>query len=53
MRRTPRDTEESTRLISRRGLIVGGVQLGFMGVLALRMRYMQVEQADEFRLLAE
>ncbi len=53
MRRTQRDTEESARLISRRGLIVGGVQLGFMGVLALRMRYMQVEQADQFRLLAE
>ncbi len=53
MRRTLRDTEESTRLISRRGLIAGGVQLGFMGVLALRMRYMQVEQADQFRLLAE
>ncbi len=53
MRRTPRDTEESTRLIGRRGLIVGGLQLGFMGVLALRMRYVQVEQADQFRLLAE
>ncbi len=27
--------------------------LGFMGVLAGRMRYMQVDQADTFRLLAE
>ena len=53
MRRTPRDTEESARCISRRGLVLGGLQVGVMGVLALRMRYMQVEQADEFRLLAE
>lgn len=53
MRRTPRDTEESARRVSRRGLMLGGLQVGVMGVLALRMRYMQVEQADEFRLLAE
>ncbi|MCP3971654.1 MAG: penicillin-binding protein 2 [Rhodobacteraceae bacterium] len=53
MRRTPRDTEQSARIISRRGLLLGGAQLGFMGLLGLRMRYMQVEQADEFRLLAE
>ncbi|MCR8548104.1 penicillin-binding protein 2 [Salipiger sp. P9] len=53
MRRTPRDSAESTRRITRRGLILGGAQLGFAGALALRMRYMQVDQADEFRLLAE
>ena len=53
MRRTARDTEESARRVSRRGLVLGGLQVGVMGVLALRMRYMQVEQADEFRLLAE
>ena len=53
MRRTSKDTEESARKITRRGLLLGAAQLGFMGVLGLRMRYMQVEQADEFRLLAE
>lgn len=53
MRRSPRDVETSARRVSRRGLLLGGVQLGFMGVLALRMRYMQVDQADKFRLLAE
>ena len=53
MRRTAKDTEESARKISRRGLILGGAQVGFMGLLALRMRYMQVDQADQFRLLAE
>ncbi|MEQ3624928.1 MAG: penicillin-binding protein 2 [Celeribacter sp.] len=53
MRRAPKDTEESAVRITRRGLILGGAQLGFMGLLAARMRYMQVDQADAFRLLAE
>jgi len=53
MKRTPKDNRESARRITRRGLILGGAQAGFMGLLALRMRYMQVDQAEEFRLLAE
>ncbi|MEX5728817.1 penicillin-binding protein 2 [Rhodovulum iodosum] len=53
MRRTPKDTEESARRISRRGVILGGTQLAVMGILAFRMRFMQVERADQFRLLAE
>ncbi|PTQ66994.1 penicillin-binding protein 2 [Celeribacter persicus] len=53
MKRTPTETAASTRKISRRALFLGGSQVAFMGVLGLRMRYMQVEQADEFRLLAE
>ncbi|WOI56253.1 penicillin-binding protein 2 [Palleronia sp. LCG004] len=53
MKRTPRDTETSLRGISRRGLVLGGLQLGVAGVLGWRMRQMQVEQADQFRLLAE
>jgi penicillin-binding protein 2 len=53
MKQPTRDAAESQRRITRRGLILGGGQIGFMGLLALRMRYMQVEQADEFRLLAE
>jgi penicillin-binding protein 2 len=53
MRRPPKDTAEGNRKLSRRALIVGGAQAGFMGLLALRMRYMQVEEADKFRLLAE
>ncbi|GHF50753.1 penicillin-binding protein 2 [Seohaeicola zhoushanensis] len=53
MRRQHRDTEFSHRKLSRRTLVVGGLQLGFVGMLAARMRYMQVEQADQFRLLAE
>lgn len=53
MIRSPKDSETSTRVISRRALILGGAQVGFMGILAARMRFMQVEQADQFRLLAE
>ncbi|AJE48413.1 penicillin-binding protein 2 [Celeribacter indicus] len=53
MRRSPQETATSARRISRRALFLGGAQVAFMGVLGLRMRYMQVDQADQFRLLAE
>ncbi len=53
MKRSPADIEKSARFITRRGLILGAAQLGFVGVLAGRMRYMQLEQADEYRLLAD
>lgn len=32
---------------------MGGAQLAVMGVLGLRMRELQVKQADQYRLLAE
>ncbi|MBV0910978.1 penicillin-binding protein 2 [Anianabacter salinae] len=53
MRRTPKDLEASSRMITRRGLVLGGAMVGFMGLLAARMRFLQVDQADQFRLLAE
>ena len=53
MRRPTRDNAESQRRITRRGLIIGGAQATFVGALALRMRFMQVDQADQFRLLAD
>ena len=53
MRRPNPDAAESHAKITRRSLLLGGVQLGFIGMLGMRMRYLQVEQADEFRLLAE
>ncbi len=53
MRRPPRDTQESHRRIGRRALLLGSLQAVFVGTLAFRMRYLQVDQADEFRLLAE
>lgn len=53
MRRNPKDFEASHRRLSRRAVVLGGAQLAMVGTLAFRMRHMQVEQADQFRLLAE
>jgi penicillin-binding protein 2 len=53
MKRTHRDTEDSARQIGRRSLLLGGLFAGTGAVLAARMRYLQVERADDFRLLAE
>ena len=36
-----------------RAAVVGLLQLGFAGALALRMRNLQIEEAEQFRLLAE
>ncbi|MEL6408968.1 MAG: penicillin-binding protein 2 [Pseudomonadota bacterium] len=53
MRRPPRDNSESQRKITRRGLVLSGGMAAFMGMLGMRMRFLQIEQADEFRLLAD
>ena len=53
MKRTPKESIESARMISRRALVMGGLQIGVVGALGWRLRQMQIEQADEFRLLAE
>ena len=41
------------KLLTRRSVILGSLQLSFAGVLALRMKHLQIEQADQFRLLAD
>ncbi len=53
MRRTPQETEEGAAIVGRRGLILGCGMAAFATVLGSRMRYLQVNQADQFRLLAE
>ena len=53
MRRPAKDYEVSYRRISRRAILLGGGMLGMMGVLGFRMRHLQVDQADQFRLLAD
>ncbi|WP_298360336.1 penicillin-binding protein 2 [uncultured Litoreibacter sp.] len=53
MRRSPKDTEEGASIVSRRGLILGGGMVAFAAVLGTRMRQLQVNEADQFRLLAE
>jgi penicillin-binding protein 2 len=47
------DNEASQRLITRRTAVLGGMQLAFVGVLGTRMQFLQVDQADQYRLLAE
>ncbi|MFC6687199.1 penicillin-binding protein 2 [Jhaorihella thermophila] len=53
MKRNPKELDALYRRTGRRALLVGGLQLAFAGGLALRMRYLQVEEADKYRLLAE
>ncbi|QYK42762.1 MAG: penicillin-binding protein 2 [Paracoccaceae bacterium] len=53
MRRSARDTEEAARGVTRRALFLGGSMTAVVALLGLRMRSMQVDQADQFRLLAE
>ncbi len=53
MKRAPKDSAESARGISRRALVVGLAQVGVLGALGLRMQQMQIDQADQFRLLAD
>ncbi|MBF9035039.1 penicillin-binding protein 2 [Rhodobacterales bacterium HKCCE2091] len=53
MKRSQKETEEEATQVTRRGLILGGLMGTTAGVLALRMRYLQVERASDFRMLAE
>lgn len=53
MKRPRADLESTQRRLTRRTMVMGGLQLGFVGALGARMQYLQLEQADEFRLLAE
>lgn len=53
MRRQPRELAGLQAKTSRRAVLLGGAMAAFAGGLAMRMRYLQVDQADQFRLLAE
>ena len=53
MRRSPKETEDSARTVHRRALLMGGAMTAMFAVLAGRMRYLTVDQADQFKLLAE
>lgn len=53
MRRNAKDIEEQARRVNRRALLMGGGMAAMMAVLGARMRFLGVEQADAFRLLAE
>jgi penicillin-binding protein 2 len=49
----PRRYDEPPPRITRRGLMLLGIQAGVVGVLGWRMRDLQIEQNEHFRLLAE
>ena len=53
MRRSATDDRERQTKMTRRLLLIGGVQAAFVGVLGLRMRQMQIVDADLYRTLAE
>lgn len=53
MSRQPSNDPEGQRRIGRRGLMLGAIQIGVVTTLALRLRSMQVEHADEYRMLAD
>ncbi len=53
MKRSDREKEESRRSITRRGLILGGLQLGMAGTLMWRLHDMQLNHSEQFHLLAE
>jgi penicillin-binding protein 2 len=53
VKRTARDTEETNRTLTRRTLMLGAGMTAMVAALGVRMRYLQVDQADEFKLLAE
>ncbi len=48
-----RGNENGVKSVNRRALIVFGAQAGVAGLLAARLRYLQVDQGAQFRLLAE
>ncbi|TFL18860.1 penicillin-binding protein 2 [Jannaschia formosa] len=53
MKRNPQELSLSTRRITRRALVTGGLMTAFSGLLVARMNHLQVDQAQEFLLLAE
>ena len=53
MKRPNADGAASQRLITRRTAVLGALQLVFVGALGTRMQFLQLDQADQFRLLAE
>ena len=53
MRRTQKELEDSSRTITRRSLMMGGAMTAMVIALGVRMRYLQIDQAEEFKLLAE
>ncbi|WP_022707156.1 penicillin-binding protein 2 [Paracoccus zeaxanthinifaciens] len=53
MKKSQREIMDSSRQITRRGLMLAGVQVATVTTLALKMRSMQLDHAEEYRMLAD
>ncbi|MEM7709686.1 MAG: penicillin-binding protein 2 [Pseudomonadota bacterium] len=53
MKRNVQDQALSSRRITRRAAVAGGLILGMGGVLTARMQHLQVDQSDKYLLLAD
>ena len=53
MRKSTNEKHTSQAIVSRRTLLVGGIQAGLVGVFGARMHYLHVQESDQFRFLAE
>ncbi|WP_299359053.1 penicillin-binding protein 2 [uncultured Paracoccus sp.] len=53
MRKSVRDVQESARLVGRRGLMLGAIQAAVVATLGWRLKTMQLDRSDEFRLLSD
>jgi len=53
MQKSASDIADSARGISRRAVMIGGLQVAVVAVLGLRLRSMQLEHAEEYRMLSD
>ncbi|MFT3690775.1 penicillin-binding protein 2 [Paenirhodobacter sp.] len=53
MKKSSKDARASRSSVTRRALMLGVAQAAVIATLGLRMRRMQLEQADDYRLLAD
>ena len=53
MKKSQREILDSSRQITRRGLMLAGIQVATVTTLALKMRSMQLDHAEEYRTLAD
>ncbi|MBM3604898.1 MAG: penicillin-binding protein 2 [Alphaproteobacteria bacterium] len=53
MKKSQREILDSSRAITRRVMMLAGLQLGVVTTLALKMRSMQLDHAEEYRMLAD
>ena len=53
MRKSEKDVAESNRSITRRVLMLGAIQAAVVSVLGVRLHSMQIDKADEYRMLSD